>query len=184
MSEARVLERRPVMQGRVFEIAVERVALPGGRETTLEILHHPGAAAIVAVNGRDEVLLIRQFRHAAGGELWEIPAGTRDAGEEPLECARRELIEETGFAAGRWEDLGSMLPVPGYSTEQIYLYFARDLEERAQALDEDEVIAEVRAVPAAQALAWASDGTIVDAKTIVGLFRAQRRGLLGLEEQR
>lgn len=184
MSDARVLERRPVMQGRVFEIAVERVALPSGRETTLEILHHPGAAAIVAVNEREEVLLIRQFRHAAGGELWEIPAGTRDGQEEPLACARRELVEETGFAAHGWSDLGVMLPVPGYSTEKIHLYFARDLEQRTQALDDDEVIGEVRAVPVEQALQWAEEGTIVDAKTIVALFRAQRRGLLGLEEKR
>lgn len=178
MADSKVLERRTILQGRVLDIGVERVSLPGGREADLEILRHPGAAAIVPVTDAGEILLIRQYRHAVGDYIWEIPAGTREGEEPPLDCARRELVEETGFTGADWTDLGEMVPVPGYSTERIYLYLARDLGRADQHLDEDEVITEVRAVPVAQALAWTADGTIIDAKTVVGLARAQHRGLL------
>ena len=178
MPDSRVLSRKTVLQGRVLDIGVERVALPGGRETDLEILRHPGAAAIVPITDGGEVLLIRQYRHAVGDYIWEIPAGTREGEEPPLDCARRELIEETGFAADEWTDLGEMVPVPGYSTERIFLYVARALSSADQHLDEDEVITEVRAVPADEALSWAADGTIIDAKTVVGLARADQRGFL------
>ena len=115
MSGSRILERRTVLVGRVFELGVERVELPGGKETTLEILRHGGAAAIVAVNDQEEVILIRQYRHAVGEYIWEIPAGTRDGEEPPLDCARRELTEETGYTAEHWTDLGEILPAPGYA---------------------------------------------------------------------
>ena len=179
MADSRDLERRTILQGRVLDIGVERVELPGGRETELEILRHPGAAAIVAVTPANEVVLIRQYRHAAGEYLWEVPAGTRDGDEAPLDCARRELTEETGFTAETWTDLGEMLPAPGYACERIHLFLARDLDRALQNLDEDEVIAEVRPVPVAEALRWVSDGTVIDAKTAVALCRAQLRGLLG-----
>ena len=179
MSESRILERRSVLQGRVLDIGVERVELPDGRTTELEILRHPGAAAIVPVTERGEVVLIRQFRHAAGQYLWEVPAGTREGDEPLLDCARRELVEETGFSAGEWSDLGEMLPAPGYACERIHLYVARGLERAQQKLDDDELIAEVKPVPVAEALRWVSDGTILDGKTVTALCRAQLRGLLG-----
>jgi len=153
--------------------------LPGGAETDLEILRHPGAAAIVAVTDDEEVVLIRQYRHAVGDYLWEIPAGTRDGEEDPLACARRELTEETGFTAQSWTELGEMLPAPGYASERIYLYLARGLGRAAQKLDEDEVITDVTRIPAGQALRWVTDGTLIDAKSAVALCRAHERGLLG-----
>ncbi|MDG2306791.1 MAG: NUDIX hydrolase [Candidatus Binatia bacterium] len=178
MAESRVLERRSILKGRVLDIGVERVELPGGHTTDLEILRHPGAAAILAVTDSNEIVLIRQYRHAAGEYLWEVPAGTRDGEEPPLDCARRELSEETGFTAEEWTDLGEMLPAPGYACERIHLYLARGLGRAQQKLDEDEVIAEVRPVPVAEALRWVADGTVIDAKTAVALCRAQLRGLL------
>jgi ADP-ribose pyrophosphatase len=175
---ASVLERRVVHQGRVFELAVERVRLPNGVEVSLDVLRHPGAAAIVPLTDAGEVLLLRQFRHAAGGEIWEIPAGTLAPGETPLACAGRELEEETGMRAGELVSLGDIVPVPGYSTERIHLYLARRLSASQQGLDEDELISEVRAVPAAQAVRWVVDGIIVDAKSAAAICRARERGLL------
>lgn len=178
MADSRVIERRTILQGRVLDVGVERVELPGGRETELEVLRHPGAAAILAVTHSNEVVLIRQYRHAAGEYLWEVPAGTREEDEPPLDCARRELTEETGFTAEEWTDLGEMLPAPGYATERIYLFLARGLDRAAQKLDDDEVISEVRPVPVSEALRWVADGTVIDSKTVVALCRAQLRGLL------
>ena len=177
-SASRVLQRRQVLRGRVIDVGVERVVLPGDREVDLEILRHPGASAIVPVTDRGEIVLIRQYRHAALDYLWEIPAGTRESSEEPLVCARRELTEETGFVAHAWTGLGEMLPAPGYTTERIHLFLATGLEQAVQDLDADEVISEVRAVPADTARAWSTDGTIVDAKTIVGIHRALEGGFL------
>lgn len=178
MADSRVIERRTILQGRVLDVGVERVQLPGGRETELEVLRHPGAAAILALTPANEVVLIRQYRHSAGEYLWEVPAGTREADEPPLDCARRELTEETGFSAQDWTELGEMLPAPGYATEKIHLYLARGLERAEQKLDVDEVITDVRPVPVPEALRWVADGTVSDAKTAVALCRAQLRGLL------
>jgi ADP-ribose pyrophosphatase len=179
VSTARLIERRPVLRGRVFDIGVERVALPNGVEAELEILRHPGAAAVVPVTDAGEVLLLRQYRYAAGEFLWEIPAGTLEEGEAPERCAGRELEEEAGVRAGELVELGPMVPVPGYSTERIWLYVARGLEPARQQLERDELVVEVRATPVDEVMRWLVDGTIVDAKTAVALFRARARGLLG-----
>jgi ADP-ribose diphosphatase len=178
MSEAKLLERRVVHSGRVFELGVDRVRLPNGAEVHLDVLRHPGAAAVVPVTEAEEILLVRQFRHAAGGFLWEIPAGTLEAGEQPAACARRELVEEAGMRAADLVSLGEILPVPGYSTERIHLFLARGLEPAAQNLDADELITEVRAFSVAEVLDWVADGTMVDAKSVVAICRARARGLL------
>lgn len=167
-----------MLRGRVFEVAVERVRLPNEVEASLVIVHHPGAAAVVPLTAGGEILMIHQFRHAADGYLWEIPAGTLASGEEPAACALRELEEEAGVRAATLDSLGEMVPVPGYSTERIHLFLARDFTPVAQSLDEDELIAEVRAIPVAQALRWAVDGELTDAKSVIGLCRARERGLL------
>jgi ADP-ribose pyrophosphatase len=179
MAESRVLERRSVLKGRVFDIGVERVALPNGVEAQLEILHHPGAAAVVPVTKKGEIILVRQYRHAAGAYLWEIPAGTLEKDEAPERCAARELEEEAGVRASELIDLGTVVPVPGYSTEQIWLFVARGLQPATQKLDRDELVTDVRATPVGEVLRWLVDGTINDAKTAVAIFRAQARGLLG-----
>jgi ADP-ribose diphosphatase len=178
MSAPIVLSRRELHRGRVFTIGVERVRLPNGAETDLEIIRHPGASAIVPLTAQGEILMIRQFRHAADGYIWEIPAGTLAQGEEPLACAHRELEEEAGVRAAEMVELGYILPAPGYASERIFLFLARDLTPARQQFDADEVIAEVRAVPVDEAVRWVADGSVVDAKSAVAILRARERGLL------
>lgn len=168
--------RREVYRGRVVRLGIEEARLPNGRTTELEIVRHDGAAAVVALDERGRVALLRQFRWAAGGELWEIPAGVLDPGDASAEaCARRELAEEAGVNAGAIERLGRVLPTPGYSTEAIELFLARELEATPTGRGVDEVITEVRWVTLAEALAMIDRGDVVDAKTIVGLHLAARR---------
>jgi len=178
MVRAVVLSRRPVHKGRVLDIGVERVRLPGGVETDLEMIRHPGAAAIVPLTASGEILLVHQFRHAADGMLWEVPAGTLSPGEEPVACAHRELEEEAGMRAAEMIDLGPILPAPGYTNERIHLFLARRLTPAAQHLDTDEVITEVRAVPVAEVLRQIAAAELIDAKSVVAICRAQARGLL------
>lgn len=165
--------RRHVHTGRVFELFVETVSLDNGATVDLEVIRHPGAAAIVPVTHRGEVVLLRQYRHSVGGTLWEIPAGTRDGGETPLACAKRELEEETGFTAADWTPLGELVPVPGYADERIHLFLATALSPSRQSLDLDEQIA-VKTVPFDDALAMIDDGTIHDGKTVAALLKADR----------
>ncbi len=164
-------ERRTVFRGRIVEVGIEDVTLPNGRDTALEIIRHPGGAAAVALDAEDRVCLLRQYRHAAGGWLWELPAGKIESGEPPLVTARRELAEEAGLAADDWTDLGRLHSSPGVFTEMIYLYLARDLQTLGHDHDTDEVI-EIHWLPLEQALAWCLSGEITDAKTLVGLYRA------------
>lgn len=165
-------EIRNVFRGRVLTLNLERVRLPNGRVAELEIAHHPGGAAVVAVDSGQRVCLLRQFRHAAGGWLLELPAGKLDGGEPPLECARRELAEEAGAAAASWLELGSYFSSPGVLTEVVHLYLARELTSVAAAPEEHEVF-EVQWVPLAEAVAMATDGRLRDGKSIVGIFRAR-----------
>lgn len=165
--------RRQVYRGRLLDVGLERATLPNGAEVELEIIRHPGAAAVVAVDGAGRVVLIHQYRHAAGGYLWELPAGVLDApGEPSLHCAARELREETGLEAGRWKTLGSVRPTPGYSDERIDLFLAEGLRDGERETARDEDIREIRRVPFAQALHMVRSGEIVDAKTVAGLFLA------------
>jgi ADP-ribose pyrophosphatase len=159
--------------GRVVDLRLERARLPDGREVELEILRHPGGAAAVALDDAGRVCLIRQFRHAAGGWLWELPAGKIDAGEDPSRTAERELEEEGGVVAGRWSGLGRLHSSPGVLDEVIHLFLARELRPVPQRLEHDELI-EVHWVALPEALAWSMSGRITDAKTLVGLCRAQR----------
>lgn len=163
--------RREVFRGRIITVGVEQVRLPNGRPIALEIIRHPGGAAVVALDDRGRVCLLRQYRHAAGGWLWELPAGKIDAGETPFTTARRELAEEAGLAAGEWRELGHLHSSPGVFTEVIHLYLARDLQPLQQAHEADEVI-EIHWWPLDEALAQCRSGAITDAKTLIGLFRA------------
>jgi ADP-ribose pyrophosphatase len=165
------MSTQQIYKGRIVDLRLEDVALPGGRSVTLEVIHHPGASAIVAVDDADEVVVIRQLRHAAGGFIWEVPAGTLAPGEAPEACARRELREEAGLLATGWTALGSILTTPGFCDERIHLFLARGLSPAAQQLDDDEVL-DVSRVPMRRALEMVRDGVIEDAKTIVALHRA------------
>jgi 8-oxo-dGTP pyrophosphatase MutT (NUDIX family) len=171
MSDDNLRSSQQVFRGRVIDVAIETVRLPTGRDVPLEIVRHPGGSAAVALDTNDRVCLLRQYRHAGGGWLWELPAGKRDNGEDPFVTALRELVEEAGVQAGTWVPLGRMLSSPGVFTEVIHLYLGRDLTALPHAHEQDEVI-EIHWVPFDEALAWCLDGTIDDAKTLIGLFRA------------
>lgn len=157
-------------RGRVIEVNVERVRLPNGQMADLEVVHHPGGAAIVAIDALEQVCLLRQFRHAAGGWIWELPAGRLEPGEPPADTARRELVEEAGCTASHWQDLGHILSSPGVFTERIYLYLAHGLTACPQALERHEVI-EVHWIALREAVAMAHDGRVNDAKSVIGLLR-------------
>lgn len=168
----RLMESRTVHQGSVVEVAVDRVELPNGHVLDLDMVRHPGASAIVPFVSATDILLVRQYRWAAGGFIYEVPAGKLDhRGEAPLACARRELLEEVGHHGGTFVPLGSIFTAPGFTDERIHLYMAEDLTPGQQALEEDEVIEVVR-MPFAQALDWALQDRIGDAKTLCALLRA------------
>ena len=164
---------RQVYTGRVVDLRIERVTLPNGIVIDLELMHHKGAAAVVAADDEGRVVLIRQYRHAAGGYLWELPAGgLHPPDEPPAACAARELREEAGLRADRLRDLGWMFTSPGFCDERIWLFLAQGLHETGHAHDPDEVITDITRVPLRAALAMVRDGTIVDGKTIAGLALA------------
>jgi ADP-ribose pyrophosphatase len=165
-------------RGRVITVNVETVTRPNGARAALEIVRHPGGAAIVAIDDQQRVCMLRQYRHAAGGYIWELPAGKLEPPEPPAECARRELIEEAGRTASRWESLGSFFSSPGVFTEVIHLYLARGLGAVAEAHEHHEVI-EVHWVPLQEAWRKAVDAEYTDGKTLVGLLRAGARLGLG-----
>lgn len=167
---ALLLASREVHTGRVTRLTVDRVRLPNGHEAELEILHHPGGAAAVAVDAARRVCLLRQYRHAAGGYVWELPAGRLEPGEPPQETARRELVEEAGIAAREWRSLGVSLSSPGVFTERIHLFLATGLAPAPAALEAAEVL-EVHWLPLDEALARCLDGRIEDSKTCMGLLR-------------
>jgi ADP-ribose pyrophosphatase len=166
-------------RGRVITVNVERVHLPNGNEADYEIVRHPGGAAVVALDAALQVCVLRQYRPAAGGWVWELPAGRIEPGEPPAETARRELIEEAGREAAAWEDLGFILSSPGVFDERIFLYLARGLRAVPLRHEEHEVL-EVHWMPLQQAVDRALSGEIVDSKTVAGLLRAAARtGLQG-----
>ena len=156
----------------VVDLGVEQADLPNGVTVDLAVIRHPGASAIVALDKRGRVTLLRQWRHAMGGWLWEIPAGCRRAEESARACAERELSEEAGLAARRWDHLGGIVTIPSFCDERIELYLARDLDHAPGELDPDEVIS-ANAVALDEALAMIARGELVDAKSIVALLRAR-----------
>ncbi|NKN32594.1 NUDIX hydrolase [Marichromatium bheemlicum] len=172
MSEARILNCETLYAGKVIDVNREQVELPDGAEVALEIVRHPGGAATVALDDQDRVCLLRQFRHAAGGWLWELPAGRIDPDETPQRTAARELAEEAGLVAEDWTDLGPMHATPGVFTEVIHLWLARGLSTQPVAHEPGELI-EVHWLPFSQALDWCHDATITDAKTLIGIYRAK-----------
>ncbi|MFZ5563366.1 MAG: NUDIX domain-containing protein, partial [Thermodesulfobacteriota bacterium] len=153
-----VKSRQTVFEAGVFKLETEHVTLENGVDTRIHLLRHPGASAIVPMLDPRTVVLISQYRHALGRFVWEVPAGTlHGLQEDPLECARRELLEETGYRGGRFEKLGAINPSPGYSDECIHVFLATDLAADRQNLDRDEVL-RVHVTPFDQALEMARDG--------------------------
>lgn len=170
---ASVHHRHVVHCGRVFQLVRENVTLDNGATTDLDFIEHPGAAGIVALTAGNEVVLVRQYRHALKQYVWEIPAGTLDPGEEAMDCARRELAEETGYAAAHWRKLGEIVPVPSYSDERIHLFLATGLSPATRRLDPDEVL-DAHGLPWSEASDMIARGAIQDAKSICALLLAQK----------
>src|SRR5262245_38341161 len=170
MNQAKTLNSRVVYKGGHIEVREERVIEPAGHECTREIVVHPGAVCIVARPTMDEVILIRQYRHATGRKLVEIPAGTLHDGEDPRECAIRELEEEAGYRAVTMKERARFWTTPGFTTEFMYLYEASGLTKTQTRPDEDEVIT-VEIVRSSEALQMVDEGRIQDAKSILGLLR-------------
>jgi ADP-ribose pyrophosphatase len=154
--------------GIIINVNVDTVTLPNGLTVNLEVVRHPGAAAVVPLKDDGTVFLIRQFRHAAGGFIYEIPAGKLNPGEDPAACAARELEEEIGYRAGKLELLSSIFTAPGFTDEVIHVYKATGLTTGRQQLDRDEVL-DVIEMPLQEAMRMIETGAIRDAKSIVGL---------------
>ncbi|WP_455242881.1 NUDIX hydrolase [Petrachloros mirabilis] len=159
---------RNIYTGRVLTLNIDTVTLPNGATIDLEMVRHPGAAAIVPFKDDGTVVLIRQFRHAAGGFIYEIPAGKLHLGEDPKACAARELEEEIGYKTDDLELVTSIFTAPGFTDEVIHIYKANRLTKGKQQLDRDEIL-EVVEVSLDDAITMIRNGSIRDAKTIVGL---------------
>lgn len=162
------MQSKSIYTGIVINLNVDTVTLPNGLTVDLEVVRHPGAAAVVPLKDDGTVILIRQFRHAAGGFIYEIPAGKLHPGEDPTVCAARELEEEIGYRAGRLDLLSSIYTAPGFTDEVIHIYQATELTVGRQHLDRDEVL-EVIEMPLSEAIKKIETGAIRDAKSIVGL---------------
>ena len=173
----KLVTSRQVFKGRILDVRVDTVSLPNGRQSTREIVHHPGGVGILALDGENNVLTVTQYRYAYGKLLLEIPAGKLEPGEDPREAAIRELREETGASAGRFEPLGEIYPSPGYCDEIIHLYLARDLTFGDTDPDEDEFLTLWR-IPFPQMVEKVLSGEVPDAKTVAAVLKA--KVLLGL----
>ena len=169
---ARVLSRKLVYEGPVFWVTSEQVIEPSGVRVLREVVRHTGSVVILAtLDGPDgpQVLLERQYRHAADSYLWELPAGRIDKGEKALAAAKRELIEETGYKAARWKKILKFYASPGFVAEPMTVFWARDLKPGPAQPEADEVI-EQKLVPLSRAVRMVLRGTIRDAKTICGVL--------------
>ena len=171
-----MLESKEIFNGRVIRVTLDKVQLEDGTTSTREVVHHHGGACVLPVDANGNVTMVRQFRYALGEELWELPAGKLEAGEDPFEAAKRELSEECGLTADTYTELGVVYPTVGYDSERIYLWAAEGLHTVGQHLDAGEFLDVVK-MPFAQALGLVMDGTIKDSKTQIALLKyAQLRG--------
>jgi len=160
---------RRLYEGIILKLRLDTMRLPSGRQAPREVIEHPGAVVILAIDGEGRVLLVRQYRHPTGRSLLELPAGTRDPGEDARACAERELREETGFRPGRLERLGGFYAAPGYCTEYLEAYLATDLEAAPLGGGDEEGL-EVEALPLEEVLALAAAGRLEDAKSLAALL--------------
>jgi len=169
-----LIDRKEIFEGRVIRVSVDTVDLPNGVRAKLELVRHPGGAAAVAIDAENRVCLLRQYRHAAGGYIYELPAGKLEPNEPPEVTARRELVEEAATSGGHWESLGPFFCSPGVFNEVIHLYLATDLTPAPAAPEKDEVF-QIEWWPLDEAVAKALSGELADAKTIIGILRAAAR---------
>ena len=166
------LKQESIYRGPAFNVRRDEVRLPNQGITHLDIIEHVGAVTILPVDDEGRILFVRQYRHAAGRELLELPAGTLNTGEPPETCALREIREETGFAAGKIMKLGEFFLAPGYSTEYMVVYLAAELKHDPLPRDQDEFIS-LQPIPIGQAYRMALSGEVMDGKSLAGLLLAQ-----------
>ena len=169
------LSSETVYQGRLLHAKRDRVQLPNGQQSSREYLVHPGAAVVIPLFDNGDVLLERQHRYPLHRDFLELPAGKLDPGETELQCAQRELLEETGYAATQWRYLSTFYPCIGYSDERLVFYLARDLQHLGDDPDHDEFL-EILRLPMAEALEMVRDGRINEGKTVMGLLWLERFG--------
>lgn len=166
-----LLKSEPLFQGRAFKIRRDTLKTPDGNETKFDIVEHGGSVIIIPIDADGNMLFVSQYRHAAGKDLLELPAGTREGDEPYDECAAREIREETGMAAGKLEHIGDFYLAPGYSTEFMAVFLATDLTHDPLEADDDEFL-QLEKIPVKQAMEISMSGKIVDAKTLAALFLA------------
>lgn len=166
-----LIESKRIFEGAVFAVDRDQLREPGGQEIVREVVRHAGGAGGLPVFADGRVALVKQYRHPAGKELLEIPAGKLEMGEQPEECAAREIEQEIGFRPGRMEPLAEFYSTPGFCSERLYVYLATELVGSAQALDHDEFV-EIVYLPLAEAVELARRGAIEDSKTIIALLLA------------
>ena len=168
--EEKTILERYLFRGKILKLRKDKIRLPNGRTSIREVVEHPGGVGVVPLDAQENVIMVRQYRYPYRKELLEIPAGKLTPGEEPLDCGKRELKEETGAEAGFFIDLGKLLPSPGYTNEIIYLFLAQALTEGEQQPDEDEFLDIVR-IPLRQAVDMVLSGEIADSKTQIALLK-------------
>jgi len=164
-------KRTAIYSGEVVDLGLETTVLPNGQICSLEIVRHPGGAAVVALDEQRRLCLLRHYRHATAGWLWELPAGKLEPGEDSLHTAQRELEEEAGLLASSWRKLGMTFTTPGFCDEVIHLYLAQGLTAVPQRPERNELF-ERHWVDFDQARDWTCDGTLTDAKSIIGIHLA------------
>ena len=167
--ENKFLSSTYIYKGKIITLRQDKVKLPDGKETTREIIEHPGAVVILALTDDQKIIMIRQFRVAANEVLWELPAGKVEDGEDLVRCAKRELEEETGYYPRKIKKLLSFFSTPGFCNERLTLFLAQDLEERSKNEDDDEFI-QVKSLKISEVLKMIKGNVIKDAKTIIGIL--------------
>jgi len=172
-----VIASEPIYQGRIISLRKDTVAMPGGGESDREVVHHPGAVGVVAIDDEDRVVMLRQYRHPVGEHMWEVPAGLLDVdGEPPVDAARRELAEEVQLSAERWSLLTTHHPSPGFCDEKVLLYLAEGLSPaelpEGFTVEHEELDMTVERVPLAEAVQWVFDGTVRNSLAAIGLLAA------------
>jgi len=172
MPTFQLIKSETLLQGRTFKIRRDYLKTPDGRDTRFEIIEHGGSVIIIPIDPDGNILFVRQYRHAAGKDLLELPAGTRDGDEPYEECAAREIREETGMEAGELQKVGEFYLAPGYSTEFMMVYLATNLSHNPLEADEDEFL-EVEKIPVGEAIQKANRGEIPDAKSLAALLLAR-----------
>jgi ADP-ribose pyrophosphatase len=159
---------KSLYKGKLLDLSRKKIKLPNGYTACLEVIKHPGASLIIPFLNKDRIIFLRQYRPVINSYIYELPAGTLDKGEKPLACARREIVEETGYTASKFKKLGFIYPVPGYSTEKITIYRAEGLKKTASNVQQDEVIRSF-VFTKSRVVSLFKAGRIVDAKTIAAL---------------